>query len=209
MIDLLLTPYQFRFCPARYINEEVVPLSLVRIATALPDWRHQARVNAWLLSEFALTVEYELPASLGGLALYEQSLFERVLGYLGALLHGRAIRHTLCATQLRRVHRAVGEEGHRYCLEQLDVIIGRRPEGWQRPLPDGELAIALQHSGLGFWLFACGSHHDGFARRLILRLAPCSVSADWQLPEEQRSLARMLCLKVARQVSPECTHLLK
>lgn len=213
-MTLLLTPYQLRFCPARYIHSTHVPLSLAGLADTLGHWRRHSGINAWLLGECKLDIEYELPPPLGGLALFEQAALEKTLGYLGALLHGHAIRQVLDATNLRRVHAAIGEAGHRYCLEQVELIIGAWPDGWQQPLPEGELADCLRQRALAFWLLACGDTPSGFARRLALRLALCEPrlsepAAQWTVSSSQRPLAQALCLKIARQVSPQCFHLLR
>lgn len=213
-MTLLLTPYQLRFCPARYIHPTHVPTSLAQLADTLGHWRRHSGINAWLLNECSLDVEYELPPTLGGLAFFEQAALEKTLGYLGALLHGHAIRQVLDAVNLRRVHAAIGEAGHRYCLEQLELIIGVWPQGWQQPLPEGELGDCLRQRALAFWLLACGDVPPGFARRLALRL-PLSEFRQFELQRQspvssaQRPLAQALCLKIARQVSPQCFHLLK
>lgn len=206
---LLLTSYQLRFCPARYLDERHLPESVCEVLEGLAQWRQQSRLNAWLLEELSLDIDYEMPAVLGGLALYPQSAFELTLGYLGGLLHGRAIRQLLRAGDVQPVREAIGEAGHRYCLEQLDLIIGQWPEGWQQRLPQGPLQGYLQACGLQFWLFALGSVDEGYARRLILRLAPRTAPPALMPNAGKQSLARALCLKVARQVSPECFHLLK
>ena len=204
-----LSSYQLRFCPARYLDERHLPALTRRVLEGVAQWRHQSRLNAWLLEELSLGVDYQTPATLGGLALYTQSELELTLGSLGALLHGRAIRQLLRAGDVHRVREAMGETGHRYCLEQLDLIIGRWPEGWQQPLPLGPLQAYLQAYGLQFWLFALGPVDEGFARRLALRLAPRAWPAALMPDVGKRPLAEVLCLKVARQVSPECFHLLK
>jgi len=214
MMTLLLTPYQLRFCPARYIHPTHVPPSLTGLADTLGHWRRHSGINAWLLAECQLDIEYELPPTLGGLVFFEQAALEKTLGYLGALLHGHAIRQVLDATNLRRVHAAVGEAGHRYCLEQLELIIGVWPDGWQQPLPEGELGDCLRQRALAFWLLACGDAPLGFARRLALRLThfespPSGPPVQWTVSSAQRPLAQALCLKTARQVSPQCFHLLK
>ncbi|RON67788.1 Yop proteins translocation protein K [Pseudomonas fluorescens] len=213
-MTLLLTPYQLRFCPARYIHPTRVPPALMQLADTLSHWRRHSGINAWLLSECALDIHYELPPTLGGLAFFEQAALEKTLGYLGALLHGHAIRQVLDASNLRRVHAAIGEAGHRYCLEQLELIIGAWPPGWQQPLPDGELGDCLRQRALAFWLLACTDAAPGFARRLALRLARAEPGVStpvvhWAVSSSQRSLAQALCLKIARQVSPQCFHLLK
>ncbi|GGL23693.1 type III export protein PscK [Pseudomonas brenneri] len=213
-MTLLLTPYQLRFCPARYIHPTRLPSSLAGLTETLDHWRRHRGINAWLLNEFALGIEYELPPMLGGLAFFEQAALEKTLGYLGALLHGHAIRQVLDAQNLRRVHAAIGEAGHRYCLEQLELIIGSWPQGWQQPLPAGELVDCLRQRALEFWLLACDDAPSGFSRRLALRLAPGEsrllVSPQrWHVSSSQRPLAQALCLKIARQVSPQCFHLLK
>lgn len=206
---LLLTSYQLRFCPARYLDERHLGVSVRAVLQGLGEWRHQSRLNAWLLEELALGVDYQAPVALGGLALYPQPAFELTLSYLGALLHGRAIRQLLRAGEVQHVREAIGEAGHRYCLEQLDLIIGQWPEGWQQRLPQGPLQAYLQICGLHFWLYALGPVDEGYARRLVLRLAPWTSPPVWLPEAEKQKLASALCLKVARQVSPECCHLLK
>lgn len=206
---LLLTSYQLRFCPARYLDERHLPGSVREVLGGLAQWRQQSRLNAWLLEELSLSTDYRTPATLGGLALYPQSAFELTLGYLGGLLHGRAMRQLLRASDVQPVREAIGEAGHRYCLEQLDLIIGQWPVGWQQRLPQGPLQGYLQACGLQFWLFALGSVDEGYTRRLVLRLAPRGQLPALQVDAENQPLARALCLKVARQVSPECFHLLK
>ena len=67
-----LTPYQLRFCPARYIDEGHVPTALLAVRKALPDWRQRSAINAWLLDELGLPTDYQLPPRLGGLALFGQ-----------------------------------------------------------------------------------------------------------------------------------------
>lgn len=85
-----LTAYQLRFCPARYIHESHLPAVLLRLLPALPDWRRQSVLNAWLLEQLELDCAFRMPAQLGGLALYPQAALERTLGWLGALQIGRA-----------------------------------------------------------------------------------------------------------------------
>ena len=64
-----LTAYQLRFCPARYIHESHLPAVLLRLLPALPDWRRQSVLNAWLLEQLELDCAFRMPAQLGGLAL--------------------------------------------------------------------------------------------------------------------------------------------
>ncbi len=206
---LLLTPYQLRFCPARYLDERHLSGSVREVLAGLAQWREQSRLNAWLLEELSLSTDYRMPEALGGLALYPQAAFELTLGYLGGLLHGQAMRQLLRASDVQPVREAIGEAGHRYCLEQLDLIIGRWPAGWQQRLPHGSLQGYFQACGLQFWLFALGSVDEGYTRRLALRLAPHAQLPTLLADAENQPLARALCLKVARQVSPECFHLLK
>ena len=63
-----LTAYQLRFCPARYIHESHLPAVLLRLLPALPDWRRQSVLNAWLLEQLELDCAFRMPAQLGGLA---------------------------------------------------------------------------------------------------------------------------------------------
>lgn len=113
-----LTAYQLRFCPARYIHESHLPAVLLRLLPALPDWRRQSVLNAWLLEQLELDCAFRMPAQLGGLALYPQAALERTLGWLGALLHGQALRQVLDGARVRRIRAQIGEQGQRFCLEQ-------------------------------------------------------------------------------------------
>lgn len=61
-----LTPYQLRFCPARYIDDAHLPHALLAVCDALPDWRQRSAINAWLLDELALTIDYPLAPSSAG-----------------------------------------------------------------------------------------------------------------------------------------------
>ncbi len=144
-----LTAYQLRFCPARYIHESHLPAVLLRLLPALPDWRRQSVLNAWLLEQLELDCAFRMPAQLGGLALYPQAALERTLGWLGALLHGQALRQVLDGARVRRIRAQIGEQGQRFCLEQLDLLIGRWPPGWQRALPETRKKAI---SGAAAWL---------------------------------------------------------
>lgn len=194
--------------PARYIHESHLPAVLLRLLPALPDWRRQSVLNAWLLEQLELDCAFRMPAQLGGLALYPQAALERTLGWLGALLHGQALRQVLDGARVRRIRAQIGEQGQRFCLEQLDLLIGRWPPGWQRALPENPEEGYFRRCGLAFWLAACSDADCGFSRRLRLRLEAMPAPADWTFDEQRRSLARTLCLKVARQASDECFHLL-
>ncbi|MGR6745982.1 SctK family type III secretion system sorting platform protein, partial [Aeromonas veronii] len=103
----------------------------------------------------------------------------------------------------------LGEEGHRAVLSQLDLLIGPWPAGWQQPLPAQLDEGLLEEAGLQFWLAAAGEGHPDWARRLTLRLPPAPPGPSWPLAADQRPLARALCLKIAKQVTPQCCHLLK
>ncbi len=133
---------------------------------------------------------------------------QKRLGWLGALLHGQALRQVLDGARVRRIRAQIGEQGQRFCLEQLDLLIGRWPPGWQRALPENPEDGYFRRCGLAFWLAACSDADCGFSRRLRLRLEAMPAPADWTFDEQRRSLARTLCLKVARQASDECFHLL-
>ncbi|PXB75470.1 type III export protein PscK, partial [Pseudomonas aeruginosa] len=170
--------------------------------------RRQSVLNAWLLEQLELDCAFRMPAQLGGLALYPQAALERTLGWLGALLHGQALRQVLDGARVRRIRAQIGEQGQRFCLEQLDLLIGRWPPGWQRALPENPEEGYFRRCGLAFWLAACSDADCGFSRRLRLRLEAMPAPADWTFDEQRRSLARTLCLKVARQASDECFHLL-
>ncbi|MBH3309879.1 SctK family type III secretion system sorting platform protein, partial [Pseudomonas mosselii] len=74
--------------------------------------------------------------------------------------------------------------------------------------PPRDLDAYLPGCGLAFWLQACGEVDPGFARRMALRLPGMTAVPTWPMDAEQRDLARTLCLKVARDRSPECCHLL-
>lgn len=158
-----LTAYQLRFCPARYIHESHLPAVLLRLLPALPDWRRQSVLNAWLLEQLELDCAFRMPAQLGGLALYPQAALERTLGWLGALLHGQALRQVLDGARVRRIRAQIGEQGQRFCLEQLDLLIGRWPPGWQRALPENPEEGYFRRCGLAFWLAACSDADCGFA----------------------------------------------
>lgn len=201
--------YQLRFCPANYIHVSQLPNVLAVLINRLPRWRQQASINSWLIQEFGLSVCYELPTGLGAIALCEQSTLELIIGRLGAVLHGRAISKLVDARSLRPVHAAIGEAGHRFCLEQLELIIGDWPPGWQRPLPEGDLTAYFFHCGLTFWRSAAGDIDEAITKRLALRLPFYPSTITWKHQSEQLPLANALCLKVARHMSPTCLHLLK
>nr|MBF3180375.1 type III secretion system sorting platform protein PscK [Pseudomonas aeruginosa] len=118
------------------------------------------------------------------------------------------LRQVLDGARVRRIRAQIGEQGQRFCLEQLDLLIGRWPPGWQRALPENPEDGYFRRCGLAFWLAACSDADCGFSRRLRLRLEAMPAPADWTFDEQRRSLARTLCLKVARQASDECFHLL-
>lgn len=204
-----LTPYQLRFCPASYLDAGHFPEPWCWLQQALPEWRTLPALNGALLDELALGVDYEPPSLLGGLALFPQSELSLLLRRLGAVLHGEAIRHCLQAASLRHLIGLLGEEGHRTLLSRLDLLIGPWPAGWQRPLPAQPDGAYLEQTGLQFWLAAVGEADPGWARRLVLRLAPAQAVAPWQLATPLLPLARALCLKIAKQVTPQCCHLLK
>ncbi|MNP44576.1 Yop proteins translocation protein K [compost metagenome] len=94
-------------------------------------------------------------------------------------------------------------------LSQLDLLIGPWPAGWQQPLPAPLDGAYLEQAGLQFWLAAVGDADPDWARRLALRLPPATQVSSWRLVAEQLPLARALCLKIAKQVTPQCCHLLK
>lgn len=206
---LPLTFFQFRYCPARYLHADHLPIALSQVVHALPSWRQDSAINAWLLDELGLLEAFEAPPQMGGLGLFEQPALEATLGALGGLLHGQAIQRLVDQPSLERVLRALGDDGHRFCLEKWRLILGQWPAGWQRDLPPGELGDYLRGCGLAFWLGACGQVEPGFTQRLALRLARVQAMPAWAMNDEQLKLARTLCLKVARERSPACFHLLK
>lgn len=203
-----MTPFQLRYCPASYLHQAQCPEPLLQVVQALPHWRRDSAINGWLLSALDLAEPFEIPDRLGGLALYPQPAFERVLATVGGLLHGQAIMRLLARADQTRLRHALGDQGLRYCLEKWRLIIGPWPPGWQRALPSGALEVDLPLQGLSFWLQACGWTDPGFARRLALRLPGAGALPTWPLSDDQRALARILCLKVARDRSLECCHLL-
>ena len=204
-----LTPYQLRFCPASYLHEAHFPAAWCWLQAPLSDWRRLPAINGALLDELALGIDYEMPAPLGGLALFPLAELALVLRRLGAVLHGEGIRHCLLAPALREIISLLGEEGHKTVLSQLDLLIGPWPAGWQRPLPAQLDGAYLEQAGLQFWLAAVGDVDPDWARRLSLRLPPATQASSWRLVAEQLPLARALCLKIAKQVTPQCCHLLK
>ncbi|MGN2256195.1 Yop proteins translocation protein K [Pseudomonas aeruginosa] len=203
-----LTAYQLRFCPARYIHESHLPAVLLRLLPALPDWRRQSVLNAWLLEQLELDCAFRMPAQLGGLALYPQAALERTLGCSARCCTARPCGSCWTVRGYGASAPQIGEQGQRFCLEQLDLLIGRWPPGWQRALPENPEDGYFRRCGLAFWLAACSDADCGFSRRLRLRLEAMPAPADWTFDEQRRSLARTLCLKVARQASDECFHLL-
>lgn len=204
-----LTPYQLRFCPAAYLDEGHFPESWRWAQETMPEWRTLPAVNEALLDELALDTVYELPSPLGGLALFPRSELIRLLTYLGAVLHGESIRHCLLASSLRHIINLLGEDGYRTLLSQLDLLIGPWPAGWQQPLPQQLNDVCLEATGLQFWLAAAGETAPGWYQRLALRLPPMIPAPTWHMATEQVPLARALCLKIAKQVTPQCCHLLK
>ena len=145
-----LTPYQLRFCPASYLHEAHLPPSWTRVPALLPGWRTLPASNGALLEALALGIDYEMPAPLGGLALFPQPELVQLLRRLGAVLHGEAIRRCLLAPALRQIIALLGEEGHRAVLSRLDLLIGPWPVGWQRPLPAQLDGAYLEEAGLQF-----------------------------------------------------------
>ena len=204
-----LTPYQLRFCPASYLHEAHLPLSWRRVTEILPEWRVLSASNGALLEVLSLGIGYDLPAPLGGLALFPQRELVQLLRRLGAVLHGEAIRNCLLAPVVRQVIALLGEEGHKTVISQLDLLIGPWPAGWQLPLPAQLDEVCLEEAGLHFWLAAAGEGEPDWARRLVLRLPPAPRNCSWTLSPDQLPLARALCLKIAKQVTPQCCHLLK
>ncbi|MBI6898686.1 SctK family type III secretion system sorting platform protein [Pseudomonas putida] len=203
-----MTEFQFRYCPAHYLHLTHCPEALDQMAQALPYWRESREVNGWLMSVLELCEPFDLPERLGRLALFSQPALERVLASLGGLLHGQAIRQVLDRSCQARLQAALDPQGLRYCLEKWRLVIGPWPVGWQQALPAGDLDAYLPGCGLAFWLQACGEVDSGFARRLNLRLPGVTLVPTWPMDDELRDLARTLCLKVARDRSPECCHLL-
>ena len=98
-----LTPYQLRFCPASYLHEAHLPSSWAQVPELLPEWRTLPASHGALLEARALGIGYEMPAPLGGLALFPQSELVLLLRRLGAVLHGEAIRICLQAPTLRQI----------------------------------------------------------------------------------------------------------
>ncbi|MBV4507922.1 Yop proteins translocation protein K [Pseudomonas sp. BW13M1] len=203
-----MTEFQFRYCPAHYLHSTHCPEVLDQMVQALPYWRESREVNGWLMSVLELCEPFDLPERIGRLALFSQPALERVLASLGGLLHGQAIRQVLDRSGQARLQVALDPQGLRYCLEKWRLVIGPWPVGWQQALPAGDLDAYLPGCGLAFWLQACGEVDSGFARRLNLRLPGVILVPTWPMDDELRDLARTLCLKVARDRSPECCHLL-
>ncbi|ATB67963.1 SctK family type III secretion system sorting platform protein [Pseudomonas mosselii] len=203
-----MTEFQLRFCPAHYLHMTHCPEVLGQAIQALPHWRESGAVNGWLISVLELSEPFDMPGRLGRLALFAQPALEQVLSSLGGLLHGQAIQQVLDRPGHSRLRLALDPQGLRYCLEQWRLVIGPWPADWQQALPDGELDAYLRGCGLAFWLQACGEVDPGFARRLALRLPGMPGVPTWPMDDEQRGLARILCMKVARDRSPECCHLL-
>lgn len=207
-MDIALTAFQFRHCPGRYLHPTQLPAALGLVAETHGQWRQDSSVNGWLLAELDLDDAFAMPAALGGLALYPQPALENVLAALGGVLHGGAMQGLVDRRSQLRLRDALGVQGHRYCLEKWRLIIGPWPPGWQHSLPQGALQAYLPNCGLAFWLGACGPSDAGFVRRLMLRLPVATLQPSWPMDDAQRALARTLCLKVARDRSPECFHLL-
>lgn len=203
-----MTEFQLRYCPANYLHLNHCPGALSQVAPALPLWRESCTLNGWLMSVLGLSEPFDVPERLGKLAYYPQPVFERVLSSLGGLLHGRAIKQLLDPEGQTRLRQALDLQDLRYCLEKWPLVIGPWPAGWQQVLPAGDLDAYLPGCGLAFWLQACGEVDPGFARRMALRLPGMTAVPSWPMDAEQRDLARTLCLKVARDRSPECCHLL-
>lgn len=204
-----LTPYQFRFCPARYIHPDHLIYPWAGVMTAMPDWRREPRNNGLLFKQLGLSTDYLHPSGMGGIALFDPDNFSRLTVWLGAILHGRAIRMSVSANILRHVHHAIGEQGHRFCLSQLDMLIGKWPDEWQHSLPDGEVTDYFARCGLSFWCGALVNAEPGFIQRLWLRLPKGAGSIDKRSVQRNVMLAKVLCQKIARKASPECYHLLK
>ena len=106
-----LTPYQLRFCPASYLHEAHLPSSWAQVPKLLPEWRTLPASNGALLEALALGIGYEMPAPLGGLALFPQSELVLLLRRLGAVLHGEAIRRCSAGTDAAPDHRLAGGGG--------------------------------------------------------------------------------------------------
>ncbi len=91
----------------------------------------------------------------------------------------------LDGARVRRIRAQIGEQGQRFCLEQLDLLIGRWPPGWQRALPENPEDGYFRRCGLAFWLAACSDADCGFSRRLRLRLEAMPAPADWTFDEQR------------------------
>ncbi len=204
-----LTAYQFRFCPARYIHPDHLVFPWASIMIAMPDWRYCPRNNSLLLQELALNIDYASPGELAGIAACDPEHFRKLTGWLGAILHARSLRANLSACTLRHVHHAIGVQGHRFCLSQHDVLIGKWPDEWQYSLPEGVLAEYVSRRGLSFWCGALCDAEPGFIRRLWLRLPKGSGGIDAGAVQNHATLARVLCHKIAKKVSAACYPLLK
>ena len=51
-----MTPFQLRYCPARYLHQAHCPEPLRQVAQALPHWRRDSSINGWLLSALDLYI---------------------------------------------------------------------------------------------------------------------------------------------------------
>ncbi|WP_038172605.1 MULTISPECIES: SctK family type III secretion system sorting platform protein VscK [Vibrio] len=209
--------YNFNYCPCQYIDITWLTQPLPWLEN-LGGWRKRPALNQWCLREWGVTPVSETAFNVPSfsLALLPLEPLNDLIIMVGGVLHCQAMRHIVLKEPKQHLNSVFGMTGARYCIQQGPMLLSNWPLGWQKSLPSQFDCVGLKtrarELGLVWFNFllrdAPESLHQRWRFKLKSSESVSQSSSPW-LDVNQHDLAYQLTKKIAKQVIPQCFHLLK
>ena len=209
--------HQFNFCPAQYMHCSSLLESEPWLIN-LFDWRNNALVNQWCLENWSLSVvaENHFHQPYTSLVFLPCIELNKLLLTLGGVMYSQAMRQVVLKQPRKCLNNVFGIEEVKFLTQQGPMLIAQWPDGWQVPLPEilEERSLTADATFMGYQWFKVllstlpSSLLLRFQLKLDIELINREGNADW-LSKEHHDLAYRLIKKIAKQVIPQCFHLLK
>ena len=209
--------HQFNFCPAQYMHSSWLRESQPWL-TKITGWRTNALVNQWCLENWTLSpaAEHHFHHPYSSLVLLPCKELNKLLLTVGGVMYSQAMRQVVLKEPKQCLNNVFGLEEVKFLTQQGPMLIAQWPNDWQRSLPNSfdEQSLAEEALFIGYLWFKSllSSLPSSLLKRcqfkLDIKFAMAEENADW-LNTENHDLAYRLIKKIAKQVIPQCFHLLK
>lgn len=207
--------HQYLFQPLSYIHTswfEHIPHADNLLK--LDGWRHNPRLNLWLVNALGLDIakeaDFSHPArSIGLLPTTELRL---LFHYIGATLHSKACKGVIFRVSRQNLLQSMGEDTYKFCMNQTQLLLSSWPPQWVKSLPEIIPGHYFEACGIRFAtsIFEASQLESSQALQLKLphELKQYFVITN-EVTTESKVIAYQLIKKISKRVIPQCFHLLR